>query len=130
MTYEWRSHTAEVELAIEAASAEQVFEDAAAAFAELVAPHDGTAARYEVALEAADRASLLVDWLEELIFLADSEGFVAERAADLRLTATALAATLVGRHATFEPLVKAATYHGLELARRGEVWHARVVLDV
>jgi SHS2 domain-containing protein len=129
--YEWRSHTAEIELAIEAESEEQVFADALAAFAELVALDDsGTPARHDVALEAADRASLLVEWLQELIFLADSESFVAERAEDLRLEDTSIEATLVGRRTPFEPLVKAATYHGLRFARDGNKWYARVVLDV
>ena len=129
--YEWRSHTAEIELAIRASTEEEVFEDALAAFAELVEldQRDGSERR-RVRLEAADRGSLLVAWLEELIFLADTESFVAERADDLQLGARSLAATLVGRRAPFEPLVKAATYHGLHFARRGDMWQARVVLDV
>jgi SHS2 domain-containing protein len=129
--YEWRSHTAEIELAIEADTEEQVFADALAAFAELVSlDGNGAAARRDVALEAADRASLLVEWLQELIFLADTESFIAERADDLRLEDTSIKATLVGRQAPFEPLVKAATYHGLQFERDGNRWHARVVLDV
>ena len=129
--YEWRSHTAEIELAIEAETEQEVFADAVAAFAELVAIEDGGADEQRmVALAAADRASLLVEWLQELIFLADTESFVAERADDLRLEAGSLNATLVGRLAAFEPLVKAATYHGLQFAREGNMWLARVVLDV
>jgi SHS2 domain-containing protein len=129
--YEWRSHTAEIELAIEADSEEQVFADAVAAFAELVAlENDGTDEQRLVAVEAPDCASLLVEWLQELIFLADSEGFVAEQAKDVRLEDGSLNATLVGRCAPFEPLVKAATYHGLQFGREGNVWRARVVLDV
>jgi SHS2 domain-containing protein len=129
--YEWRSHTAEIELAIEADSEEQVFIDALAAFSELVALGDsGAAAQHDVALEAADRASLLVEWLQELIFLADTESFIAERADELHLEATSITATLLGRHAPFEPLVKAATYHGLRFEREGNTWRARVVLDV
>jgi SHS2 domain-containing protein len=129
--YEWRGHTAEIELAIEADSEEQVFTDALAAFSELVALDDsGTAAEHDIALEAADRASLLVEWLQELIFLADTQSFIAERADELRLDQTSIEATLVGRHAPFEPLVKAATYHGLLFEREGNTWRARVVLDV
>jgi SHS2 domain-containing protein len=129
--YEWRGHTAEIELAIEADSEEQVFTDALAAFAELVALDDsGPAVQHDIALEAADRASLLVEWLQELIFLADTESFIAEGADELRLEAASIEATLVGRHAPFEPLVKAATYHGLWFEREGNTWRARVVLDV
>jgi SHS2 domain-containing protein len=133
--YEWRSHTAEIELAIRASTEEEVFADAVAAFAELVATDqrqvtDCYKEEREVVLEGADRASLLVEWLQEVIFLADTESFVAERAVDLHLEARSLAATLVGRRAPFDPIVKAATYHGLQFARHGDMWHARVVLDV
>jgi SHS2 domain-containing protein len=133
--YEWRSHTAEIELAIEASTEEEVFADAVAAFAELVSPAERQVTdcykeERAVTLEAPDRASLLVEWLQELIFLADSESFVARRAGDLRLGDASLSATLVGARASFEPLVKAATYHGLHFAHEGGIWQARVVLDV
>ena len=130
--YEWRSHTAEIELAIEAAAGEEGFTDALAAFAELVVLERAGAEDEQraVAIEAPDRASLLVEWLQELIFLADSESFVAERANDVGLGPGSLKATLIGRRTEFEPLVKAATYHGLKFAREGDMWQARVVLDV
>jgi SHS2 domain-containing protein len=129
--HEWRSHTAEIELAVDAESEEAVFAEALVAFGELVAlDGDGEEAQHELTLEAADRASLLVDWLEELIFLADTESFVPERVEGLRLDGNTLHATLVGRKGRVDPLVKAATYHGLRFAREGDVWQARVVLDV
>jgi SHS2 domain-containing protein len=129
--HEWRSHTAEVELAIEAQTPEEVFAEAAAALAGLIAlEREGDEERYEIALEARDRGALLVDWLEELIFLADTDGFVPERVDDVQLEQTSLRAALVGRRGRVEPLVKAATYHGLEFACRDGIWHARVVLDV
>jgi SHS2 domain-containing protein len=129
--YQWRSHTAEIELAIEADRPEQVFAEAVTAFAELVAlDRVGEELKREATLDASDRGALLVEWLEELIFLADTKSFVAERVDDLTLDGSSLRATLVGRRARVEPLVKAATYHGLDFAERDGVWHARVVLDV
>jgi SHS2 domain-containing protein len=128
--HEWRSHTAEIELAIEADSQETVFVEAAAAFGELVGGTGGERAEHGVTIEAADLDSLLVQWLEELIFLADTDSFVPETARDVRIRGTAVSATLVGRRAPLEPLVKAATYHGLRFAQEDGVWCARVVLDV
>jgi SHS2 domain-containing protein len=129
--HEWRSHTAEIELAIEADTPEQVFAEAATALAELIALNrDGEEEQREIRLDARDRGALLVEWLEELIFLADTEAFVPERVDDLRLERDSLRATLVGRRGRVEPLVKAATYHGLCFAPTDGVWHARVVLDV
>jgi SHS2 domain-containing protein len=129
--HEWRSHTAEIELAVDADTAEQVFVEAAEALAELISlGHNGESESHPIAIEAADLGALLVEWLEELIFLADTESFVPERVDDLRLDDGSLSATLVGRRGPIEPLVKAATYHGLRFARSDGVWHAQVVLDV
>jgi len=129
--HEWRSHTAEIELAIEADTVEQVFAEAVTAFGELVAMDgSGKQMHYQLAVESADREALLVEWLQELIFLADTESFVPERAEDIRLDGNSLRATLVGRRAPVDPLVKAATYHELRFADEDGVWHARVVLDV
>src|ERR1700757_306896 len=106
--HEWRSHTAEIELAIEAERPEEVFAEAAVAFGELVASgDDGEPATHAVALEAHDLPSLLVEWLEELIFLADTESFVPQRAEDVALASGTVRAVLRGRRAELEPLVKA-----------------------
>jgi len=127
--HEWREHTAEVELVIEADSAGEVFAEAAVAFAELAEAGGGDEAVREVALEARDRASLLVEWLDELIYLADTQGFVPRRVA-LQLTGERLAARLEGVVGRVDPLVKAATYHGLAFVERDGSFEARVVLDV
>ena len=129
--YEWREHTAEIELVIEADSEDEVFRQALEAFGRLVELDErGEPTTLDISLEAPDRASLLVAWLEELIFLADSRSFVPDRAAKLELSGDALRARVDGRTAAFDPLVKAATYHGLELRRSDGSWRARVVLDV
>jgi SHS2 domain-containing protein len=131
MTYRWIEHTAEVELAIEAATAEGVFAEATTAFGELVARQPGgEAARREISLPARDRAALLADWLEELVFLADTEGFVPERVASLELREGGVRGTVEGRIDRPAPLVKAVTYHRLEFAEDDRGARARLVLDV
>jgi SHS2 domain-containing protein len=129
--YEWVDHTAEVELRIEADTPAAVFQDAMAAFAELVGQEDeGEAAERELWLVASDRASLLVRWLEELIYLADAEGFLPADAPQLDVGGKELRARVRGHVGSPRPLVKAVTYDALEFRRRGGAWHARVVLDV
>ena len=133
--YEWRSHTAEIELHVEAETAGDVFAEAVEAFGRLVELEDGgEPAAEEVVVEARDAAGLLVAWLEELIFLADTRSFVPDRVAELELrdseSLSRLRARVEGRIAALDPLVKAATYHALELAHECGRWRARVVLDV
>ena len=139
MSYRWVDHMAEVELEIEAPGEREVLEDALRALAELlgVEPSGGTAARSaegeelrSVAVGAPDRPALLAAWIEELAFLAESEGFVALRVVDLQLGADRLHATVCGVLGAPPPLVKAVTYHRLAFEPRGAGYLARVVLDV
>jgi SHS2 domain-containing protein len=129
--YRWVDHTAEVELHIDAETREAVFTEALAAFAELVSRNDeGERAEHDVAIEAQDEAGLLVAWLEELVFLAETEDLVPVRVERLELSDGRLAAHVVGRRGRPAHLVKAVTYHGLEFAHQDGAWRAKVVLDV
>ena len=128
--YEWREHTAELELVIEADSEEGLFEDALRAFGELVGRGAGEPARHEVRAEGRDRATLLAAWLEELIFLAETHDFVPERTLSLDLDATGLRAAVEGRRDAPAHLVKAVTYHGLAVERHDGGCRGRLVLDV
>jgi SHS2 domain-containing protein len=135
--HRWVDHTAELELEIEAASERGVFEEALAALGGLLAERaggeentDAKPARHEVSASAPDHASLLAEWLSELAYLAESEGFVPARIERLELTDNALEATVVGRRGSPPHLVKAVTYHRLGIWEEDETWHARVILDV
>ena len=134
--YRWVDHTAELELELEAATAHGVFEEALAALGELLAERAGKEetgdelARYGVSASAPDRGALLAEWLSELAYLAESEGFIPTRAERLELTDDALEATVVGRRASPPHLVKAVTYHRLAIWEEDETWRARVIFDV
>jgi SHS2 domain-containing protein len=129
--YEWVDHTAELELHLEAESPEALFAEALAAFAELVAANEsGDPVEHEITADARDDATLLAEWLGELVFLAETADFVPERVERLQLAGNHLSARVAGRRGRPAHLVKAVTYHGLELARHGEAWRAKVVLDV
>jgi SHS2 domain-containing protein len=136
VSYRWVDHTAEVELEIDADSERGVLEDALRALAELLGV-DGPSRHADtpgdvrsVAVEAGDRPALLAAWLEELVFLAESEGFVATHLLDLDLAATNLRATVSGVLDEPPPLVKAVTYHRLSFEPAEAGYVARVVLDV
>jgi SHS2 domain-containing protein len=130
--YTWIEHTSELELAIEAPTQAAIFTDALAAFVELV--HDDGSLdgeRREIELRSDDRAALLAEWLEELVYLADAQRFVPEHLTDLRLDSGGLHATVRGHRGEPSALVKAVTRHRLSFeADREGGWHARVVLDV
>src|SRR5919201_540135 len=112
--YRWVDHTGEVELEIEAGSEVEVFGDALGALAELLGVQEQGDERRTLTVSGADRAALLAAWLEELVFLAESEGFVATRLEEFGLAMDGLSATVRGRLAAPPPLVKAVTYHRLQ----------------
>jgi SHS2 domain-containing protein len=127
--YRWVDHTAELELEIDAASAEDVFREAAAALAELLGGGQPAGPR-PVAVEAGDRAAQLAAFVEELVFLAESESLVPDRVGYVELgTGWARAEVELARG---EPphLVKAVTYHRLAFERDGDRYRATAVLDV
>ena len=123
-------HTGEVELEIEASTEKGIFAEAVSAFGELVRGGRGDAARHEIEVLAGDRALLLAELVNELVFLAEVERFVPERVGVLELSDGRLRATLEGVRSRPSHLVKAATLNRVKLERTDDGWHARLVLDV
>jgi SHS2 domain-containing protein len=134
LMHDWVDHTAELELHLEAATPEGLFAEAISALRELLVDHmddaSGEPARHDVHASAPDRATLLAEWLSELVYLAESEGLVPERAESLQLSEDFVDATVRGVRASPPNLVKAVTYHRLAMTRTDGAWRATVVLDV
>lgn len=84
----------------------------------------------EVRAAADDLPALLAEWLGELAYLAEADGFIPERVVRIRLVETAVDALLAGHRSDPQSLVKGVTYHRLEMAPDDALWRARVVLDV
>lgn len=89
----------------------------------------------EIELKSEDIYSLMFDWLDELLFLFDSELLVLKKFdIDLNLADFSINGKCKG--GKFDPtkhvsgiIIKAVTYNMMEI-KKNEVWHARVVLDV
>jgi SHS2 domain-containing protein len=145
--FRWVDHTAELELEIEAPSEEAVFVDALVALAELLSGEgepmteesgeherppdtDEPVVRRRVSVEAGDRPALLAAWMEELVFLAESEGFEPVAVERFELGEGSASATVAGRLGQPPPFVKAVTYHRLSFAPADDGYTATVVLDV
>ena len=128
---EWVDHTSELELHVQAPSAEAAVGEATAALGEILGePTDAPVTR-ALEVEAGDPAGLLAAWLEELVFLAEQDALIAQEASDVALEKTRLRGRLVARRGRPSHLVKAVTFHRLALEpRETGQWHATVVLDV
>jgi SHS2 domain-containing protein len=127
-------HTSELVLRLRAASFPGLIREAAAAFASLVPERmlgpSGDKIRH-LAIDAPDRAATLVEWLNELVYLAEVEAWLptdveveSEGEAGVRIRARGR-----GLREAFV-LVKAATLHGAEVREGSEGLGVEVTLDV
>lgn len=126
-------HTGELELRLRSPTQGELYGEALRALAAEVSERGGAdpLERHLVALRASGPDTLLVDLVNEAIYLIETEGFVPTRLEVARLSATTLEGALVGhRDPDLRPLAKAATYHGLSVRDGPEGWEARLVLDV
>lgn len=130
--YSWLDHISEAELWIEDESPTAVLGEAAIALGDLLSEHPkGEPVTHPISLNSSDLPTLLAEWLDELVYLAESDGFVPERVLEMDLTGSAVEAVVAGQRTTPQTLVKGVTYHRLEFEQDDDGgWHARVVLDV
>jgi SHS2 domain-containing protein len=85
----------------------------------------------EIRLPARDPPALLVDWLNELIFLAETERWVGLEFVIRRADEHGVEASVSGMSLEEAPCrVKAATMHGLSIAPTADGLEAEVLLDV
>jgi SHS2 domain-containing protein len=133
------SHTAEIGLRITAPSLADLYACAATAMLELIdAQPDMTTATEErtVAVASPDLESLLVDWLNELIFLQETTGaYWPEVTVDSLAQhedGVVLHATVRGWRASQPPRlhIKAVTYHQLCVVAADGGWRAEVFFDI
>lgn len=131
MSYHWIDHTAELELWVEGRTEAAVFEDALLAVRELLVDGgSGKVVPRELVVEADDRAALLAAWIEELVYLAETESLVPEGVTAIELHRGGMTATITARKARPPHLIKVATYHRLQFGPCDGGFRATVVLDV
>jgi len=127
---EWVEHASELELRIEAPSAEDAVAEATAALGDVLGEPDDEPVTRELQVEGGDPGALLAAWLEELIFLAEQDLLIPQEARGVSVGEGVVRGQLVARRGRPSHLVKAVTYHRLALERGETGWRATVVLDV
>jgi SHS2 domain-containing protein len=84
-----------------------------------------------IEMQAVDAESLLVEWLSELAYWAETEMLVFKKFKVTHITATRLQATVWGATVReLEKHIKAVTYHNLEIRQTPKGLEATVVFDV
>jgi SHS2 domain-containing protein len=129
-------HTADAGIVAYGTELKEAFANAAYAMFTLIADLEGVGEdiRRQIEVEAGDRESLLVSWLNELLYLFDVEGIIFKRFKVTELGETRLKAEGYGelldrtRH-NLKAGVKAATYHMLRM-EKDNGYTIRVIFDV
>jgi SHS2 domain-containing protein len=134
-SHDFVDHTAELALRVRAPSFAALLSEAVSALGELFVDEAGSAGAAEaraIRLEALDREALLVDLLNEILFLAESEAWapspkgVVVEADATHASLSAEGVRLAGRPSR----IKGATLHGLAVRFVGGLVEAEVILDV
>jgi SHS2 domain-containing protein len=132
--YHLTEHPTQIELYIEDVTPEAVLAEALLALGDVFAEasaESGTPVTHEIVVRADDFPALLNAWVNELVRLAEGDGFVPERVATMRLESTSIDAVVAGERGIPQSRIKAVTYERLEMRRLDDgVWNARVVLDL
>ena len=134
--FEIINHTADIGIIAYGANLSQVFANAARALFSLITELDDVeeVISRDIKLTAPDQESLLVEWLNELIYLFDAEKIIFKRFDISKLNETQLKARSYGekvdilRH-KLKMGVKAATYHILKV-EKGNGYQAQVLFDI
>lgn len=134
MGFEEVEHTADKALRIFGTSLSELFLSAAAGLTHLLAADvSDISSEIEktIELEAIDAESLLVEWLSELAYWAESEMLVFKKFSIQKATATKLQAKVSGgKTSVLEKHIKAVTYHNLKIIKTAEGLEATIVFDV
>ncbi len=130
-------HTADVGFEAFGPTREEVFANAARALFFLMVDLESIEPRTPVAImeKNSDPASLLVDWLSQLLYLCDGEGWLFSEfhpgfRSDTELVAEARGEKFDPARHHWKLLVKAITYHQLALEQTPQGWRAQIYVDI
>jgi SHS2 domain-containing protein len=135
--FEIIDHTADIGIIAYGSDIKQLFSNAALALFSLITEPESVEERLQRDLEiiSQDKDSLLIEWLNELIYLFDSEHILFNRFKIETLGDNQLRATCYGEK--FNPSthrikigVKAATYHMLKVDEDSQGYKAQVIFDI
>ena len=131
--FEYFEHTADILFKAYGKDVNKVFENAALAmFQVMVEEKINAKVKKKFKVEGKDYESLLYNFLEEFLFLLDSENFfvakVKVKIKDFTLEAEAVGDSVKNYETHID--VKAVTYNNMFVKKEKDIWVAQVVLDV
>jgi len=135
--FETLDHTADTGFRAWGSTVAELFENSAIAMLALSADTSAVEEREQkrIELESEGYESLLVDWLNEILYLFDSDAFAPKSFHVDEITPKRIKARLIGeqrdpkRH-PWTLIIKAVTYYELRVEQRNGRWESQVFLDI
>ena len=137
MKFEILEHPADIGFRAFGATVAELFENAAVAMLAIAQELEDVSPRMEYPLAASgtDYESLLVNWLNEVLYWSDGKqialcGFQVNEISENAVAAIGLGEPRNAAHHRAKVIVKAVTYHQLKVMQTPEGWCAEVYLDI
>lgn len=129
MPFRILEHTADVGIIAEGTSFENALEEAASGMFSLM----GKARENDkitIAVERERRDELVVFLLSEILARCEAEGFVPAKMEVKRYDGKTAEAEVSGEYKTLKNIIKAVTFHMLEVKEEKGVWRIQVLFDI
>jgi SHS2 domain-containing protein len=130
-------HTADLGIEVSGQTPEALFDHAALALFDLMVDAAGIPSTQcrNLVIEGSDRADLFVNFLREILYLFNGDGYVltACRVSSIdegRLTAEIRCGQYDARKHRVKKEIKAVTYHQAAVRKTAQGWQGRVIFDV
>ena len=133
MPFEEISHTADWSIRVWAEDLAGLLTESARGMYTLATAESsaGPRVRRELVLDGVDAESLLVAFLEELLYLSESEGLIFDDFSGLKVEGSKLTGMMEGRALlSQEKEIKAVTFHNLEIRQSERGLEVEIVFDV
>jgi SHS2 domain-containing protein len=135
--FEVIDHTADIGIVAYGADIKQVFANAALGLFNLMADLDDfeEGMQRDLELSAEDVEVLLIEWLNELIYIFDVEHIIFKKFEIEKLTSTEITARCFGEKMKpgqhkLKREIKAATYHMLRISKEDGTYKVQVIFDI
>lgn len=137
MRYKQIPHTADLAARVYGKTLEELFENAAFCMFDIMADPASalSGVKEEVHAEGPDAESLLVGWLNELLYQFSAQNIIFSEFKITRLSTSSLTAECRGNkvkdiQAVLKNEIKAATYHDVKILKREKGYEVTIVFDV
>ena len=135
--FEIIDHTADIGIVVHGTDIKQVFANAALGLFSLMADLDNLKedTKREIKLSAEDVEVLLIEWLNELIYISEVEHIIFKKFEIDELSNTNLKATCFGEKIKpgqhrLKREIKAATYHMLRINKENGSYKVQIIFDI